>query len=200
MVRYKKVVVASVSLTVLLCFTYGHMAHIRSPLNEETAKEQTIQKIISHIEGENEDFEDHELRRIAEILYDESKRYNMDYRLILAVMKVESNFRHDAVSSRGARGLLQLKPSLAKFIAKDLGVQWRGAKTLDEPDKNIRIGIHHLSSLVDDFDNLHLALHAYHVGPTRLKELLSEKNILNKRFLNLVLREYRRNTSLLPDP
>ncbi len=38
--------------------------------------------------------------------------------LILALMKIESNFQHNVVSSRGARGLLQVKPSLAKFIAQ----------------------------------------------------------------------------------
>ncbi len=200
MIRYKRIAIVSLSLTVLLCFTYGHVTRVKGPRSEETAKEHTIQRIVNHIEEETDTLERHELRKIAEILYEESKRNDVDYRLILAIMKVESNFRHKAVSSRGARGLLQLKPSLARYIAKDAGVHWRGAKTLDEPDKNIRIGIHHLSSLLDDFESLNLALHAYHVGPTRLKELLSERNKLNKRFLNLVLKEYRRNISVLPDP
>jgi len=196
----KKAAAASIPFTVLLCFTYGHLNHVKAPAAPDTRKEFVIQKIIRHMENQNVSFEDEELRNSATILYDESRRKGIDYRLVLAVMKVESNFQHDVVSDMGARGLLQLKPSLAKFIAKDVGIQWRGAKTLDEPAQNIKIGIHHLSSLLDDFESLNLALHAYHVGPTRLKEILSEQHKPDKKFLNLVLKEYRRNTSLLPDP
>lgn len=198
----KKVVVASIPFTVLLCFTYGHMPDVKTPLTTETTKERTIQRIVEHLEGENANlnFDDDDLRRVARILYEESKQYDVDYRLVLAVIKVESNFKPDAVSSRGARGLLQLKPSVAKFIAGNVGIKWQGSKTLDEPEKNIKIGIHHLSGLIDDFESLHMALHAYHVGPSRLKELLSEKGRLNKRFLNLVLAEYSRNRSILPNP
>ena len=196
----KKAAVASIPFTVLLCFTYGHLNHIKAPTTQDTRKEHIIQKIIHHMENENVSFEDEELRSSAETLYEESRRKRIDYRLVLAVMKVESNFQHDAVSDMGARGLLQLKPSLAKFIAKDAGIQWRGAKTLDEPAKNIKLGIYHLSSLLDDFESLNLALHAYHVGPTRLKEILSEQHKPDRRFLNLVLKEYRRNTASLPEP
>jgi hypothetical protein len=45
-----------------------------------------------------------------------------------------------------------------------------------------------------------MALHAYHVGSTRFKEILSEKKKPQKRYLNLVLDEYDRNISLLPPP
>ena len=202
MTRLKKTAIVSIPLTVLLCFTYGHMKMTRvpGPVTEESQKHRTVQKIIQHIDNENADFDEGELYNIAHTLYDESKKHGIDYRLVLAVMKVESNFKHDAVSERGARGLLQLKPAFAKFIARDAGIKWNGAKTLDEPAKNIMIGVRLLSSLMGDFESLHLALHAYHVGPTRLREILSEKHTPNKRFLNLVLKEYRRNTALLPDP
>jgi soluble lytic murein transglycosylase len=152
------------------------------------------------MENESVSFEDEALWSSAEIIYEESRQKRIDYRLVLAVMKVESNFQHDAVSNRGARGLLQLMPSVAKFIAKDAGIQWHGVKTLDEPTKNIKIGIHHLSSLLDDFESLNLALHAYHVGPTRLKEILSEQHKPDKKFLNLVLKEYKNNKASLPEP
>lgn len=198
--KMKKAAMAAIPLTVLLCFTYGHLRHIRVTSAANTKKEYTIQKITQHIEDEGVAFNDGELRTIAEILYDESKKHHIDYRLVLAIMKVESNFKGDAVSRKGARGLLQLKPSLAKFIAEDAGVTWHGAKTLDEPAKNIAIGIHHFSALLEDFENVPLALHAYHVGPTRLREILSSKHRLDKCFLNLVLSEYERNTSVLPAP
>jgi soluble lytic murein transglycosylase len=115
-------------------------------------------------------------------------------------MKIESNFRYDAVSKRGARGLMQVKPSLAKYIAEDVGIRWWGDKTLDEPEKNIKIGVHIFSKLIEDFQGINMALHAYHVGPTRLREILTKKKIPQKRYLNLVLDEYDRNASLLPAP
>ncbi|MDR2017825.1 MAG: lytic transglycosylase domain-containing protein [Syntrophobacterales bacterium] len=196
----RKAAAASIPLTVLLCFTYGHFHQVKISTPHEATKEQIVQKIIQHMENESVSFEDEALWSSAEIIYEESRQKRIDYRLVLAVMKVESNFQHDAVSNRGARGLLQLMPSVAKFIAKDAGIQWHGVKTLDEPTKNIKIGIHHLSSLLDDFESLNLALHAYHVGPTRLKEILSEQHKPDKKFLNLVLKEYKNNKASLPEP
>jgi hypothetical protein len=45
-----------------------------------------------------------------------------------------------------------------------------------------------------------MALHAYNMGPTRLKEILSEKNKPKNTFLNLVLKEYNKNILILPAP
>lgn len=97
------------------------------------------------------------------MVYDESSRYNLDYRLILALVKIESNFRYDAVFEQGARGLLQVKPALAKYIAEDLGIRWRGDETFDEPEENIKIGLV-FSKLIQNFQSINLALHAYYVG------------------------------------
>ena len=196
----KKAAIATIPLTVLLCFTYGQLHRPKTTVRENTGSEQIIQRIVQHIEDEDVSFNDEELRDIAVVLYEESRKHHIDYRLVLAIMKVESNFKGDAVSDKGARGLLQLKPSLAKFIAEDAGIKWHGAKTLDEPGKNIKIGILHLSILLEDFESVQMALHAYHVGPQRLKEILSAKHKLDKHFLNLVLTEYKRNIDLLPDP
>jgi soluble lytic murein transglycosylase len=164
------------------------------------AKEEVIGKIADYMKEEAATIAEDQLRNVAKMIYEESEDYMVDYRLILAIVKIESNFKHNAVSSKGARGLLQIKPSLAKFIARDIGMQWGGPKTLDEPDKNIKIGVHLFSGLVENFDNITMALHAYHVGPTKLKTILSEKRKPDKSFINLVLAEYKRNENLLPDP
>jgi soluble lytic murein transglycosylase len=163
-------------------------------------KKETTSRITNYIRGENEELEDKEISAISEMIYKESMKYNIDYRLVLALMKIESNFRCDAVSRKGARGLLQVKPSLARYIAEDVGITWQGDETLDEPKKNIKIGVRVFSKLIDDFQNINMALHAYHVGPTKLREMITEKEIPQKRFLNLVLAEYDRNISLLPAP
>lgn len=167
---------------------------------KKTSKEEAVCRMNDYIRDENVDLEDGKLRIISERVYDESRRYKVDYRLVLALMKIESNFRHDAVSKKGARGLLQVKPSLAKHIAEDVGVKWRGNETLHEPEENIKIGVHAFSKLIQDFQCVNMALHAYHVGPTKLKAILTENKAPKKRYVNLVLDEYDRNISRFPAP
>jgi len=167
---------------------------------DSVTKEEAVHRITEYLRNENVTLKGKKLRTISEMVYKESTRYNLDYRLVLALIKIESNFRDDAVSEKGARGLLQVKPSVAKFIAEDVGIKWRGDETLDEPKENIRIGVHFFSKLIEDFQSTTMALHAYHVGPTRLREILSEEKIPQKRYLNLVLDEYDRNVTILPAP
>jgi soluble lytic murein transglycosylase len=194
-------------LLLLILFLAGFVSSvfvISGPIGtahrEKVKKQKVISKIIDYIQDENVALEEVRVRTISERVYEESIQYNVDYRLILALMKVESNFRHDAISKRGARGLMQVRPTFAKYTAEHVGINWQGEKTLDEPEKNIKIGVHIFSKLIEDFQGVNMALHAYHVGPTRLRGILYEKKIPQKRYLNLVLNEYDRNLSLLPAP
>ena len=190
-----------ISFVVIFCFTSIHYVSTSTHRKQETKKETTVNQIVQYMKDEDVSLEEDEFKTIALTVYEESKQYDLDYRLVLAMMKVESNFKYKAVSPQGARGLMQVQPSLAKFIAKDVGIHWAGARTLDEPDKNIKIGVHFFSTLKEDFDNnVNMALHAYNMGPTRLKEILTEKNKPDKTFSNRVLKEYRKNTTILPDP
>jgi soluble lytic murein transglycosylase len=200
--KQKLILVTIGVMAVMSCFTYATLNGSFPLTNNRAmdAKEAVIGKIAEYMKEEDATIAEDKLRSVARMIYEESEGYNVDYRLILAIVKIESNFKHNAVSSKGARGLLQVKPSLAKFIARDIGMQWGGPKTLDEPEKNIKIGVHLFSGLVENFDNITMALHAYHVGPTKLKTILSEKRKPDKSFINLVLTEYKRNKNLLPDP
>jgi len=197
---HNKLLLSTVLLVALLCFTFISIKPTGVAHRGKVKKEEAISQIINYIQDENAKLEDKELRTISKMVYDESMRYNVDYRLILAIMKVESNFRYDVVSEQGARGLLQVKPSLARYIAEDVGVTWRGTETLDEPETNIKIGVHFFSRLIEDFQNINMALHAYHVGSTRLREILTEKKKPQRLYLNLVLDEYDRNVSRFPAP
>ena len=166
---------------------------------EESPKEAVVQQIVHFIKGRNVRLGDETLTRMANTVYEESQLYELDYRLVLAVIKVESNFRHDAVSNRGARGLMQIKPSLAKFIAKDAGVSYNGHGSLSEPENNIKLGVYHLSRLMEDFKDMAIALHAYNAGPGKVKgKLFKDKEPKNK-FAKHVLSEYRKNIEVLPD-
>jgi soluble lytic murein transglycosylase-like protein len=76
--------------------------------------------------------------------------------MLWAVAKVESNWRADAQSEAGARGLLQVMPATARSL--DLNV--------DEPASNVLAGARYLRQMMDRFKNSDLALAAYNAGPT----------------------------------
>jgi soluble lytic murein transglycosylase len=200
MLWFKKMRFSSIILMVLLCFMVAFAAVHHALHAKIIKKERITSQITQHLKNENSTMEDSRAKRIASALYEESNHYGLDYRLVLALMKIESNFQHDAVSSQGARGLLQVKPSLAKFIAKDLGIKWDGHRTLDEPGMNIKIGICFLSQLMGDFQNINLALKAYNMGPSKVKEFPQDNANSAKGFPGLVMNEYKKNVSVFPNP
>ncbi len=168
--------------------------------NRQKEYEQIIDGTMAYLKNENGALSERKMKAIARHVYDESERYHIDYRLVLALMKVESGFRKDAVSSKGAVGLLQIKPSLGKTVAKDIGIKWRGDSQLHEPEKNIKIGVCHLSGLIKQFETLSTALHAYNGGVNRAKADAAQKNAFPVRFASAVIKEYSKNLSLLPEP
>lgn len=102
-----------------------------------------------------------EMVGIAALLHD------YDEKLVLAVIVVESEGKHDAVSYRGAQGLMQLMPVTARAM---------GAKNPKEPFQNILAGTKYLKELERSygFDSPQAALVAYNMGPSRAKRWLSQ--------------------------
>jgi hypothetical protein len=85
-----------------------------------------------------------------------SEKYELDWRLITAVMKVESNFNPHAVSRKGALGLMQLMPDTAKLYS---------VKNPYDPIQNIEAGVKHLKKLMKRYNNkLEWVLAAYNSG------------------------------------
>ena len=85
-----------------------------------------------------------------------AQRHRLSEELITAVIAVESNFDHAAVSHKGARGLMQLMPATASLI---------GVRDPHDPDENIDAGASHLRAMLDTFKgDLPLALAAYNAG------------------------------------
>ena len=167
---------------------------------DNSDKEVIVSKTVQYLKERKLSATDEKLKTIATSVYEESQKYDIDYRLVLAVMKVESNFKNEAISRKGARGLLQIKPTLANYIGKEAGVEVKGTETLHEPDKNIKIGVNYLSKLMDMFDNLTAALHAYNVGPTKVKRIGASAESPPTRFTKKVMDEYNQIVEVLPDP
>ncbi|MCL2389687.1 MAG: lytic transglycosylase domain-containing protein [Elusimicrobia bacterium] len=90
---------------------------------------------------------------------------NISPALIKAMIKVESKFRPDAVSHRGARGLMQIMPRTGREIAANLNIENYNDDMLFDPEINIRFGAYYIRRLLDLFGgNLSLALAAYNAG------------------------------------
>jgi soluble lytic murein transglycosylase len=167
--------------------------------SENKPKDAITERIARYLKDKNVRASDEKLKKIADSVYQDAKDYEIDYRLVLAVMKVESNFKSNAISRKGARGLLQIKPSLAKHISREAGVSIKSPKCLDEPEKNIRIGVSHLSWLMEKFENLSSALHAYNVGWGKVKPVAAEEDGPDTRFTRKVLSEYQIMKAALPE-
>lgn len=83
--------------------------------------------------------------------------YSMDEALIRAVMEVESDYNRFAISSAGARGLMQLMPETALHL---------GVRNVWDPRQNIHAGTAYLKRFIKRFSgNMELALAAYNAGP-----------------------------------
>ncbi len=97
----------------------------------------------------------------------------IDPALVAAVIKVESAFRKEAVSSKGARGLMQLMPETAAWLTE--GQNGAAAKIdLFEPEVNIALGVQYLQYLLDLFPTEYAALAAYNGGPSHVKRWLNQ--------------------------
>jgi peptidoglycan lytic transglycosylase len=95
--------------------------------------------------------------------------------LVHALIRQESNFAADAVSRAGARGLMQLMPSTAKWIAGKSNLPYSEPLLTIDPKYNIAVGQAYLSGVLDSFSGSYvLSLAAYNAGPGRVRQWIRE--------------------------
>lgn len=105
----------------------------------------------------------------VDIVKEYAETYNVDYRLILAMIKQESQFDQNAESERGAKGLMQIMPVTNSEISEELDIEESYL-----PEDNLKAGIYYFSKLYELFkgetpeDRFSLALAAYNAGPSRI--------------------------------
>jgi soluble lytic murein transglycosylase len=98
----------------------------------------------------------------------ETEAHELDQGLVAALVRQESMFRAHATSGAGARGLMQVLPSVGADIAESLGYPFWESVLLYQPDVNLQIGCTHLAEMLRQYGTTERALAAYNAGGSRV--------------------------------
>lgn len=162
-----------VALLGLLTAHYLMQAYLTTRAEEwETARQNTL-SYYHVVEGENGNSITYQslIERYA-------AEYNLRPAFVAAIIRNESSFRTDAESSVGARGLMQLMPDTAQWIAGKLGDSNYSFDRLYDAETNIRYGCWYLNYLSKLFrGDAVLVSSAYHAGQTTVTRWLSDRSI-----------------------
>jgi len=187
-------IIGVVSLTSL---NFSDETHSGPGFDLNWEEERAVELIVAHLAEKQARIPDEELREVARTMYDSSRRYAVDYRLVLAVMDAESNFRHDVVSDAGAIGIMQVKSIVAREFSREVGIPFE-RDVLRCPHANVRFGVYYLSWLRRHYDNDYAILFAYNVGITRARQSMQRSSEPKTWYTRKVMEEYERNRSRLP--
>ncbi len=137
-------------------FALGVLVAVGTPWSASDVIERTASLMEAGAKIEEPAAPQYDLAAIPDHIKAAAQRHRLSEELITAVISVESNFDHAAVSQKGARGLMQLMPATASIM---------GVRDPHDPDENIDAGASHLRAMLDTFKgDLPLALAAYNAG------------------------------------
>jgi soluble lytic murein transglycosylase-like protein len=188
------IIIGIVSLTSLHFSTETHSG---PGFDVNWEEDRSVEPILAHLVEKKARIPHEELRDVARTIYDASRRYAVDYRLVLAVMDAESNFRHDVVSHAGAIGIMQVKSIVAREFSTEVGIPYK-RHVLRSPHANVLFGVYYLSWLSRHYDNDYAVLFAYNVGFTRARQSIQRSSQPKTWYTRKVIKEYARNRSRLP--
>jgi soluble lytic murein transglycosylase len=104
-----------------------------------------------------------------------SPAYSRHWTLAHAITRQESSFDRAAISSAGARGMMQLMPGTAREVAGKLGLPYQFASLTSDPSYNMMLGTSYLSTLLDQWGgNATLAVASYNAGTGNVRRWINE--------------------------
>lgn len=108
----------------------------------------------------------------------QARKHGLDPAWVLGLMRSESAMAEDALSSAGARGLMQVMPGTARQVARRHSLSYQGKQQLMQPVDNIRFGTTYLRELMDRFaDNPVLVSGAYNAGPRAVERWMDSSQL-----------------------
>ena len=120
--------------------------------------------------------------RHEDIIRQQAREKRLDPALVAGVIFAESKFR-DQTSATGAKGLMQIQPETARFIARRSGGAAFEIADLGTPQINIQYGTYYLRYLLDRYgENVVLAVAAYNGGETNVDRWIAESGRRGKAF------------------
>ena len=115
--------------------------------------------------------------RYEEAIQEAAAEHGVEPALIAAVIRAESKFDPEVESSRGAHGLMQIKPETARFISERSGI----TGNYQGPNTNVRMGVWYLNYLQNRYnDNERLVLAAYNSGEGQVDAWIREGQDLDR--------------------
>jgi len=127
--------------------------------------------------------------RLAGAIHQESRRHGYDPLFVMAMIQVESGCSPTARGERGGVGLVQIKPSTARAVAKDAGLPWYGSETLTRPALNVELALLYLAQLEEQFGDPYLAMVAFNRGPARVGRM-SPQRARGARYVKKIMARY----------
>jgi soluble lytic murein transglycosylase-like protein len=158
--------------------------------DERAPRDREVEAVRTRLAPHARDLGPEAIDALASAVVQASRAQALQPTLVLAVMEVESRFDPYAVSGKGAVGLMQLLPSTGAEVAHRVGIPWRGARTLFDPQANVQLGAAYLRELLDRYASVRVALAAYNEGPGQIEARLREGASLPVRYPERVLGAY----------
>jgi|SRR5579862_1046115 len=109
------------------------------------------------------------LAPFREVFDEYARSYGLEEAWVLGLVRQESRFIVNAKSSTGAKGLMQLMPATARWVARRDGVKDFNPSRVAEVSVNIALGTGYLKHVLDDLGHPVLAATAYNAGPGRAR-------------------------------
>lgn len=102
-----------------------------------------------------------------------AEEYNLDENLVYSIIKAESKFNENALSRRGAKGLMQIADITRDWAIEEL--ELNDDIDIYDPETNIRVGCWYLNTLYKEFGKTELVIAAYNGGSGNVKKWLSDE-------------------------
>lgn len=109
-----------------------------------------------------------------ELITAEAEKYDLDPLLIAAIIHVESRWRADAISPKGATGLMQLMPTTGEWVGSRLQLEISEVDLIN-PETNIKLGSWYINYLQQQFPTIIAALAAYNGGQGNVRQWLADE-------------------------